>query len=167
VRKAEKSFETIHRKINQANEGQRNTAERKKKITASSEHLKPAISALRNAKNLSVPDKKPEADAEELADNALILAIISIGSFFLSGLFSLIAFLPLSGLLGIASLVLAIISLVLAKRAKRLAELNGFSVPAKVTTAKVLSWIVIGLNILAFLLLILLVILILLVAFTI
>jgi hypothetical protein len=182
---AEQSFETIHRNINQIEEGHQNIAERSKKITGSSIHINPATSEIHNFKTESVPhnsieDKsnselfvagglpdnktnKLDPALEALADKALLLAQISIGSFILGGLLSLIALLPLSGLLGLGSLVLAIVSLVYAKRAKILAELNGFMVPSKVNTAKGLSWTVIGFNILALLLLILIVFLILLV----
>jgi hypothetical protein len=48
----------------------------------------------------------------------------------------------------------------MAKRAKRIANLNGFDIPQNAKIAKILSWIVLGFNILALLLLILIVFLI-------
>jgi hypothetical protein len=68
----------------------------------------------------------------------------------------------LSGLFGLGSLILAIVSLVMAKRAKRIANLNGFDIPQNAKIAKILSWIVLGFNILALLVLMLMVLIILL-----
>ena len=160
VSKAEQSFETIHKKLNHSDEGYNQKADRSKRLIAALKPLFPLSQEPKKSSNLSTPDKKPDVEANEYAQIALILAVAAIISFFLASFVSILALFPLSGLFGLGSLILAIVSLVMAKRAKRIANLNGFDIPQNAKIAKILSWIVLGFNILALLLLILIVFLI-------
>lgn len=160
VSKAEQSFETIHKKLNHSDEGDNEKLERSKRLIAALKPLFPTSQEPKKSSNLSTPDKKPDVEANEYAQIALILAVAAIISFFLASFVSILALFPLSGLFGLGSLILAIVSLVMAKRAKRIANLNGFDIPQNAKIAKILSWIVLGFNILALLLLILIVFLI-------
>jgi hypothetical protein len=162
VNKAEQSFETIHKKLNHSDEGYNQKADRSKRLVAALKPLFPLSQEPKKSSNLSTPDKKPDAEANQYAEIALILAIAAIISFFLAGFVSILAFFPLLGLFGLGSLILAIVSLVMAKRAKRIANLNGFDIPHNAKIAKILSWIVLGFNILALLVLMLMVLIILL-----
>jgi hypothetical protein len=160
VSKAEQSFETIHKKLNHSDEGYNQKADRSKRLIASLKPLFPLSQESKKSSILSTPDKKPDVEANQYAEIALILAVAAVISFFLASFVSILALFPLSGLFGLGSLILAIVSLVMAKRAKRIANLNGFDIPQNAKIAKILSWIVLGFNILALLLLILIVFLI-------
>jgi hypothetical protein len=160
VSKAEQSFETIHKKLNHSDEGYNQKVARSKRLIAALKPLFPLSQEPKKSSILSTPDKKPDVEANEYAQIALILAVAAIISFFLASFVSILALFPLSGLFGLGSLILAIVSLVMAKRAKRIANLNGFDIPQNAKIAKILSWIVLGFNILALLLLILIVFLI-------
>jgi len=162
VSKAEQSFETLHKKSNQCGQLNNQKADRSKPLIAAVEHLPSLSKEVRKLSNLSIPDKKPEAEANKLALTALILALASICSILFFCLVSFLTIYPLSVLFGLGSLILAIVSLVFAKGAKRIAELNGLVMPNNATIARFLSWTVIGFHILALLLLMLIVFLILL-----
>jgi len=128
---AEKTFQTYHKSLDKI---QNNAPGRL--LSSINKISIDKIDALKSNKLYRKQQPKDDSASKALNDKtqtALILAIVSIVSFFL---------------LSFLSLIPAIIALAFAKKATAMAQLNGVPVPSDVKTAKVLAWITIGLNIL-------------------
>jgi hypothetical protein len=150
-KKSASSFQTYHKQLNKT--------QKKTQALFSSNANKFSFNKIEALKTDTLYRKEPiknNAVAESIkikSQNALILGIISLIVFLVFLFFYLF----------ILSLIPAIIALVMVKKINSTAKLNGEKVPSSANAARVLAWITIGLNILAFLLFLLVIVLLILI----
>jgi hypothetical protein len=142
-KKAEDQYQTYHKSLSKI---QNNKAG--KLLSSINKFTLKKIDALKpDTVYRKEPPKKTELSSsiQDKSQTALIFAIVSLPSFFLVWLLSLIP---------------AIIALMMVQKAKAMAKLTGEPLPSNVNTAKIIAWVTIGLNALSLLLILLYILLI-------
>lgn len=143
--KAEKSYQTYHKSLNKIE----NNVPGKLLSGINKLTLKKIDALKADTIYRKVPPKSgnqnSSVEVQDKAQMAMIFGIVSLASFFL---------------VWILSLIPAIIALVMAKKANAMAKLNGDELPKEANLAKILAWVSIGLNILSFLIILLYLILV-------